>query len=68
MNAKVSKKLSRKEIEVMRAVAKGGSNKEIADTLNISINTLKTHLQHIYKKLEIKSKLELVLFYYSNTI
>lgn len=59
------KNLSEKELEVTKAICKGGTNKEIAVILDISVNTLKTHLQHIYKKLEIHSKTDLIVKYFN---
>jgi len=47
--------LSQREIEVLRLVAAGKINKEIADTLNISINTVQSHRKNITAKLGIKS-------------
>ncbi len=58
---KIEKKsLSRKEKEVIALVLNGLSDKEIAFKLFISINTVKTHLKHIYDKLEIKGRKELL--------
>lgn len=47
--------LSQRETEVLRLVASGCINKEIADHLNISINTVLTHRKNITAKLGIKS-------------
>lgn len=47
--------LSQREIEVLCLIAKGHLNKEIADKLNISINTVLTHRKNITTKLGIKS-------------
>lgn len=47
--------LSQREIDVLREVASGHTNKEIADNLNISINTVLTHRKNITSKLGIKS-------------
>lgn len=47
--------LSQREIEVLRLVASGMINKQIANTLNISINTVLTHRKNITAKLGIKS-------------
>ena len=47
--------LSGREIDVLRLVASGMINKQIADTLNISINTVLTHRKNITAKLGIKS-------------
>ncbi len=54
------KSLSRKEKEVIALVMNGLSDKEIAVRLFISINTVKTHLKHIYEKLEINGRKELL--------
>jgi DNA-binding CsgD family transcriptional regulator len=37
-------------------LAKGCINKEISDQLGISVNTVSTHLQHIYEKLHVQSR------------
>ncbi len=47
--------LSRREVEILILVAKGMMNKEIADQLNISLNTVITHRKNIIKKTGIKS-------------
>ena len=52
-------KLTRKEIEIAKLVTEGYSNKVIAKELFISDKTVKTHLNRIYKKLEVTSRYEL---------
>lgn len=47
--------LSKREIEVLQLIVRGCLNKEIADKLNISINTVLTHRKNITSKLGIKS-------------
>lgn len=54
--------LSSREIDVLRLVATGLSNKEIADRLNISTNTVMTHRKNISSKLGIRSVSGLSLF------
>ena len=54
--------LSKREIEVIRAVALGKSNKEIADELFISVHTVATHRKNINSKLGIHSTAGLALF------
>jgi DNA-binding NarL/FixJ family response regulator len=54
-------KLSQREEEILQQLAKGYSTKEIADRSNISVNTVRTHLQHIYDKLHVRSRTEAVL-------
>lgn len=53
-------KLTSREIEVAMAVCKGMSNPQIAKTLYISESTVKQHLSHIYKKMDVKSRYELI--------
>lgn len=53
--------LSFKEKEVLKHILAGRSNKEICATLYIEHSTLKSHINHIYKKLEVNSRKEIVL-------
>jgi len=54
-------KLSQREEEILQQLAKGYSTKEIADRSSISVNTVRTHLQHIYEKLHVRSRTEAIL-------
>ena len=54
-NNTASHSLSQREVEVLKLIASGLINKEIADKLNISINTVLTHRKNITAKLGIKS-------------
>lgn len=54
-NLTLPAKLTPRETDVLRLVAKGYINKEIADELNISFNTVLTHRRNISSKLGIKS-------------
>ena len=54
--------LTPRELEIVRMVASGLRNKEIADSLSISEGTVKIHLHHIYEKLHLASRLELALY------
>lgn len=54
-NEKRQNTLSQREIDVLRLVAMGYINKEIADMLSISFNTVLTHRKNITAKLGIKS-------------
>jgi two-component system NarL family response regulator len=48
--------LSGREVEVLRMVAKGLGNKEIANTLNIAEVTVKLHVSHVLEKLSVKDR------------
>lgn len=53
--------LSRREQELLELLSQGCSNKEIADKLSISIETVTWHLRHIYGKLHVRSRTQAVL-------
>ena len=55
-----NKNLSCREKEIVRLILEGKSNSEIGKSLFISESTVKVHLNKIYKKLEIRSRLELM--------
>lgn len=59
LHAKV-KTLSRKEREVLDLILRRKSNQEISDELYISLSTLKTHINRIYKKLEVSRRQEIL--------
>ena len=54
--------LSRREVDVLRCVARGYSNKEIADELNIGLRTVETHKTHIMQKTSLRARSELTKF------
>jgi len=60
--------LSRRELEVLRAVASGNTNAQIAGALHISQATVKTHLLHIYDKLGVSDRAAAVARAYESGI
>src|SRR5438309_9890897 len=54
--------LTSRELEVLRLVAKGMSNREIADQLYISENTVKNHVRNILEKLHLHSRMQAVMY------
>ena len=54
--------LSKREQDVVRWLAEGNTNREIALKLNISANTVKNYLFHIFNKLGVSSRVEVVIY------
>lgn len=54
----IREKLSAREIEILEQLARGADNKAIGETLVISPNTVRTHIQNILTKMGVHSKLE----------
>jgi DNA-binding NarL/FixJ family response regulator len=52
--------LTEREVEILRLIAKGLSNNEAAGVLGLSRATVRTHLEHIYDKLEVTNRVEAV--------
>jgi DNA-binding NarL/FixJ family response regulator len=52
--------LTVREVEILRLIAKGLSNNEAAQVLGLSRATVRTHLEHIYQKLEVTNRVEAV--------
>jgi DNA-binding NarL/FixJ family response regulator len=53
--------LSLREREILRLMAKGKGNKEIAKELHLSVPTVKDHISHIYDKLDTRERILAVL-------
>jgi LuxR family maltose regulon positive regulatory protein len=52
--------LSQRELEILNLIAEGLSNQEIAGRAHVSINTVKSHIRHIYGKLGVNSRTQAV--------
>ena len=54
--------LTDREKQVLKLVAEGSSNKEVAETLGISVKTAMAHREHLMEKLDVHSRTELIRF------
>ena len=53
--------LSQRELDILRGIARGQGNKEIARTLGIAETTVKIHVQHILRKLDVSSRVHVAV-------
>ena len=56
--------LSVREMEVVRLVVEGRSNRQISDDLLVTSDTVKTHLRNIFRKCEVRNRAELVAWWF----
>lgn len=54
--------LTSRELEIFNLISEGNSNKEIANKISVSVNTVKFHIKNIYEKLNIHSRKEVSKF------
>jgi DNA-binding NarL/FixJ family response regulator len=60
--------LTARELEVLRLLARGRSNREIAGELYVSETTAKTHVGHVLNKLRLRDRAQAVVFAYENGV
>ena len=60
--------LTPRESEVVRMVAHGNTNKQIAIALGISVNTVKTHLKKVCYKLQFRSRVQIAYWVARNSL
>ncbi len=60
--------ITKRESEILELVAKGLSNQEIADSLYLSLGTVKNAISIILQKLELRDRTQIVIFAYENKI
>ncbi len=60
--------LTRRELEILKILAIGGTNKDIAETLGISERTVKNHIFSIFKKIDVTDRTQAAVFAIKNNI
>jgi DNA-binding NarL/FixJ family response regulator len=60
--------LTRREIEVLKLIAEGLFNKEIAASLDISERTVKNHVSNIFKKIDVSDRTQAAVFAIRNNL
>ncbi len=68
MDKEKLKSLTKREIEVLKAIAAGLLNKEIATNLGISERTVKNHISNIFKKIDVADRTQAAVFAIKNNI
>lgn len=56
----VQLELSKRELEILNLLAQGHSNQEIASKLFVSVSTVKTHIQNLFDKLDVKRRIQAI--------
>jgi LuxR family maltose regulon positive regulatory protein len=60
IDSKLNEPLSQRELEVLRLIADGATNKEIADELVLTVNTVKRHISNIFGKLDVSNRAQAI--------
>lgn len=60
--------LTKRELDVLRLISKGCSNKKISDKLTISERTVKNHISHIFRKINVEDRTQAAVFAIRNKI
>jgi DNA-binding NarL/FixJ family response regulator len=60
------KSLTGRELDVFRLLVQGYGNAEIAEKLHLGESTIKSHVQHLYRKLGVRDRVQVVIYAYEN--
>jgi len=60
--------LTKRELDVLRLISKGCSNKKISDELTISERTVKNHISHLFRKIDVEDRTQAAVFAIRNKI
>lgn len=60
--------LTKRELDVLRLISEGCSNKKISDELTISERTVKNHISHIFRKIDVEDRTQVAVFAIRNKI
>jgi len=60
--------LTNREMELLKAIAQGMSNRDIAESMDISERTVKNHISHIFKKINVEDRTQAAVFAIKNDI
>jgi DNA-binding NarL/FixJ family response regulator len=61
-------RMSPRELQVAKLVCRGFNNEEVAGQLKMKQGTVKTHIRNIYRRIQVKNKIEMLLKFVDNTV
>ena len=59
--------LGKREIEILKLLAKGNNNREIANLLYLSEGTVRNYISQLLEKLNLRDRTQLAIFYYNSS-
>lgn len=68
MNMIEKKYLTEREREIVMLILSGKNKRKIAEVLSLSVSTIKTNVENIYRKFDVHNKVELIVFVIKNNI
>lgn len=68
MNMIDRKYLTEREREIVMLILDGKNKRDIAETLSLSVSTIKTNVENIYRKFDVHNKAELIVYVIKNKI